>query len=965
MTAERRLLGLILTTLMLGASLAGCLGGDSGGDTTDSGDNGDDDDTSNGGALFTDVDGDGVYDVIDQCPNSPAGSEVDFSGCPPAVDTDGDGINDEDEVEGCTDSLATNYNPDATDDDGSCDTDGDGVPDNSDNCPGTLAGVEVDNSGCEVIYDEDGDGVVDSDDQCQGTGAGVEVDSSGCPVPQDSDGDGVLDSNDLCANTPSGITVDETGCEVFTGTVTEVKIGLLTPRTGDNSHLSEGLENAVQMAIDDINSAQSAYDFSVVYYDTESVGSKANVATWSLIEGDGVSGIIGGSNMGIIQNGVAKPIEHQIPIITPFITSGGLDEINDDGLVWRVVPSDSDDAHAASMWSNVYELNNVAMIHVDNGFGRSFASTYSAVYTSGAICATLSFPTNPTDAELTSVRNDAVNAGCEHAVIAADDTDTARLIPKIKDSMSEARVVISHQSAYAEFPELVPAQVREKLLGVVGANMSTEWTSPLQNQFDSDYLASYGSDAPSHAGPSYDAAMILVQAVIQAGSSTGSDINAAIPTIGDNYAGIGGTITFDAKGNTPAMMFDLVQYQDDGDKDNDGLMDLSVEEMGYWSVWDGISSQCRASASPMVIGMLSPRTGIHSAYALGEENGVQLGVELLNINQRGMCFSLTVADTQSTESGAASAMQALVNAGVMGVIGPHSTEEALGALPIAESNKVSMISFAMFSDEAIDSAWDGCDIGCLPSDYGYLWRVAPGQEHHVSAISAYISNGGYSNVAILHDDGKDHTAIANGLESALSSTCSVQSFSIGTSDFSSEISALSNCDAVVILAENVDGANVLSEIHNQSLGIAKIGGHAMGDLVMLSTVSDEAHLENFTGIRMGIDHDLAEFDHELKYVYMMNYKTEVPSYTAWAGDATLVMGTAVVLSDVNGNPSSQRVNELGIPSAAEEYAGCSGEINLSISTGKASHTTFDVYSWGSGTITEIGKWRLDLGLVMF
>ena len=57
MTAERRLLGLILTTLMLGASLAGCLGGDSGGDTTDSGDNGGDDDTSNGGALFTDVDG--------------------------------------------------------------------------------------------------------------------------------------------------------------------------------------------------------------------------------------------------------------------------------------------------------------------------------------------------------------------------------------------------------------------------------------------------------------------------------------------------------------------------------------------------------------------------------------------------------------------------------------------------------------------------------------------------------------------------------------------------------------------------------------------------------------------------------------------------------------------------------------------------------------------------------------------
>ena len=49
------------------------------------------------------------------------------------------------------------------------------------------------------------------------------------------------------------------------------------------------------------------------------------------------------------------------------------------------------------------------------------------------------------------------------------------------------------------------------------------------------------------------------------------------------------------------------------------------------------------------------------------------------------------------------------------------------------------------------------------SDYGYLWRVSPGEAHHVSALSALISSDGHSNVAILHDDGMDHTAIATGL----------------------------------------------------------------------------------------------------------------------------------------------------------------------------------------------------------
>lgn len=42
--------------------------------------------------------------------------------CPPSClnDTDGDGICDEDEIVGCTDTLAMNYDPEATDDDGSC-----------------------------------------------------------------------------------------------------------------------------------------------------------------------------------------------------------------------------------------------------------------------------------------------------------------------------------------------------------------------------------------------------------------------------------------------------------------------------------------------------------------------------------------------------------------------------------------------------------------------------------------------------------------------------------------------------------------------------------------------------------------------------------------------------------------------------------------------------------------------------
>jgi OOP family OmpA-OmpF porin len=92
------------------------------------------------------------------------------------------------------------------------DTDGDGVVDDLDKCPGTPAGVKVDQDGCPL--DSDGDGVPDYLDKCPGTPAGVKVDRDGCPL--DSDGDGVPDYLDKCPGTPAGVNVDQDGCAPIT-----------------------------------------------------------------------------------------------------------------------------------------------------------------------------------------------------------------------------------------------------------------------------------------------------------------------------------------------------------------------------------------------------------------------------------------------------------------------------------------------------------------------------------------------------------------------------------------------------------------------------------------------------------------------------------------------------------------------------------------------------------------------------
>ena len=120
-----------------------------------------------------DIDDDGVVDSSDVCPyvsGTDANGNPTNDGCPPSP------------ISGCTYSNATNYNSNATSDDGSCqfvfnidDVDGDFIPDVDDECPSNV---------------EDHDGFEDED---------------GCPDP-DNDGDNVTDENDACPNVAANTT---------------------------------------------------------------------------------------------------------------------------------------------------------------------------------------------------------------------------------------------------------------------------------------------------------------------------------------------------------------------------------------------------------------------------------------------------------------------------------------------------------------------------------------------------------------------------------------------------------------------------------------------------------------------------------------------------------------------------------------------------------------------------------------
>jgi len=240
------------------------------------------------------------------------------------------------------------------------------------------------------------------------------------------------------------------------------------------------------------------------------------------------------------------------------------------------------------------------------------------------------------------------------------------------------------------------------------------------------------------------------------------------------------------------------------------------------------------SSGPIRIGAVLDITGAGASLGVPERKTLELLAKQLNdaggINGRKV--ELIIEDNQSTEDGAAKAMNEMVSKKVDIVLGASRTGPSLAMRAIAESAKMPMISLAA-NVRIVDGAT-------------WVFKTAQNDSVVLENIIDYARSKGWKTIGLLRDasgygEGVAETLTELGKPHGIT-VSQVEKFAPDATDFTAQMINIRNANADVNLIWGIPPAAALAQKSYRQLGITTplLQSHGIGNQVFLDTAGDSA-----------------------------------------------------------------------------------------------------------------------------
>ena len=226
----------------------------------------------------------------------------------------------------------------------------------------------------------------------------------------------------------------------------------------------------------------------------------------------------------------------------------------------------------------------------------------------------------------------------------------------------------------------------------------------------------------------------------------------------------------------------------------------------------GPAGNAAAEGETVKIGFLNPSTGPIAVYSEAFTDAAQIAIDHLNEGQDTHDFELVEADSGCDGTKASTSAQTLVDAGVVGIAGAACSGATLGAMEVAKTAGIPLVSYASTSP-ALTTADDG----------GYMFRVVPSDAQQGIAMATMAASHGWKNPGLIYMSNDYGAGLAGVVRAAYGAggvtMCVDISYADDTTDFSTQVAELAaaECDSLITVTYATDGAALLEEMALQGI----------------------------------------------------------------------------------------------------------------------------------------------------
>lgn len=325
-----------------------------------------------------------------------------------------------------------------------------------------------------------------------------------------------------------------------------ITIGAALPLTGEGAPYGEGVKKAIDLAVEEINSAGGvkSYNINVIYEDTKMLPREAANAVNKLITTDKVLAILGPFTSSEVHAVLPILNQQKVVAISPSATDSKLSIIND--YFFRTMVSDAHEGLVMAEFAfNKMKYRTMGILYIESSGPVGVSETFRKKFVElgGAVPVVERGSPNSTDfrAQLSRIKAKDVDA----IFIAALALETGTMLKQAKE-LAIHKQILAHQPV--EDPEVreIAGNAADGVIFASSKLDSATGDEATKNLYEK-FRAKYGEDPRSYAANAYDAVYLLTKAIKKYGP-TPEGITKGLYEVKD-YSGTSGTLTFDQSGD--------------------------------------------------------------------------------------------------------------------------------------------------------------------------------------------------------------------------------------------------------------------------------------------------------------------------------------------------------------------------------------------------------------------------------